>query len=123
VRTFLVILMMVLLPVRGWAVERMGVSMDASGGHRAEASVVSQAVGGMPADCLMMSHLEGDQANALNQAGKICKSCQLCMGITTTDAAVSPMVPMGEPAGPADYARTLTSVDLPRVAKPPAFSL
>jgi hypothetical protein len=123
VRTFLVILMIVLLPVRGWAVERMGMSMDASGGHRAETTLESQAVGEMPADCPMMSHLQGDASEDSNQTGTTCKSCQLCMGITTPDTVLSSLAPVGQPAGPPDRARPLTSVDLPLVTKPPSFSL
>ena len=80
-KRLLVLLMIVLLPLRGWAGDLMGVQMAASG-------LASQVASAMPADCPMKSmHVPAsvDDASPAPSATEGCTSCDLCL-------------PMAEPA-------------------------
>ena len=99
-RHLLLVLMIALLPVRGWAVDVMALSMAA--GHlnaienvtaeaidtRATGQFESEKQATMPADCPM-------QMQATDSAGTVgchgCNTCQLCMAVVTG----YPMTPVG----------------------------
>lgn len=75
------LLLIVLLPLRGWAGDLMGVQMAAS-------DLASQTVRAMPADCPMKSmHASAsvDDASQAPAGTEGCSSCDLCL-------------PMAEPA-------------------------
>ena len=70
-RRALLILLMTLLPLRGWAVDLMGVVMAG------QANAVAQL--SMPADCPMWTApAVSDQKSTPHKA---CPSCQLCMAL------------------------------------------
>ncbi len=99
-RRLFLILMIALLPVRGWAADMMAVSMAAqqmhavqfvqSGidGQNGSAPLVRQVQPAMSADCPMMAMLAGKSGrDAGDETGssvfKVCTTCQLCMGLVT----------------------------------------
>lgn len=106
-RRFFLIVMIALLPVRGWASDMMTVSMLAqqlhavqsaqSGidGQNASAQPVAQVQPTMSADCPMMAMLAGDRVRKANdETGspvfKVCTTCQLCMGLVTGFSQLHP---------------------------------
>ncbi len=106
-RIFIIALLIVLLPLRGWTAERMAEHMAATA---------------MPADCpMMMQAGSPDQASTDDgeAATPADRTCQLCMSLaapeTATVQAVSP-APQTVAVQPADR---FASADLPRAAKPP----
>jgi hypothetical protein len=110
---FLVILLVVLIPLRGWSVERMSIEM-------AQQTTHSQA-SAMPANCPLMAQgaSEDDKSSTDAKDHFGCKTCQLCMGLS-----VQPNLffSYSEPPPQASLATTSTSfisADLTRRAKPP----
>ncbi len=113
-RIFILILLTVLLPLRGWAVERMANDM---------------AAGGMPADCPMVQVAQPDPADqgstddfgTTTATEHTCQSCQLCM------ALVTPEMPIVRAVGPASLTvvvhptDSFASAEIPPVSKPPIF--
>ena len=111
-RLFTILLLIALLPLRGWAVERMANDM---------------AAGAMPADCPMVQMAQPDRADegstedsgTTSPTERTCQSCQLCM------ALASPEMPMVQSVGPVALAvvvhRTdiFASAEIPPVSKPP----
>ena len=74
----LITVMVVLLPLRGWAGDIMAVNMAASAVDQAKIStIVSQA--SMPADCAMHANQSTDDAS-LAQCDK-CDTCELCLAV------------------------------------------
>ncbi|APW43697.1 hypothetical protein [Rhodoferax saidenbachensis] len=118
VKRLLLILIILILPARGWAVEQMSSAMGAGN--------VSQAVAGdgmaaMPADCPMLAQGKASTGQDPAQNTKVCKSCQLCMGLTAHAVPV-PIPPVATPMAPPVYrVQPLASADLPRDTKPPQF--
>ena len=110
-RLFTILLLIVLLPLRGWAVERMAVDM---------------AAGAMPADCHMVHMVQAAPADADAAEGSdtsltegTCHSCQLCMSLVALDTPAVHMVcpaPLAATMHPADR---FVSADLSRSIKPP----
>jgi len=75
VTRLLIIFMILLLPLRGWAGDRMSIQMAASGSE-------SRAVSEMPADCPMLAMANGSKADADHTKSPsgvgCCASCGLC---------------------------------------------
>jgi hypothetical protein len=113
-RLFTILLLIALLPLRGWAVERMANDM---------------AAGAMPADCPMVQMAQAapadtgsmDDAGTTTPTERTCQSCQLCM------ALAAPEMPIVQAAGPAPLtvavhrADRFASAYLSPVSKPPIF--
>lgn len=106
-RRFILIFMITLLPVRGWASDMMAVSMAVqqlhavrsveSGidGQNASAQPVAQVQPTMSADCPMLAMLAGmPVSDASGETGspvfKVCTTCQLCMGLVTGYVSCGP---------------------------------
>lgn len=113
------VLLIALLPLRGWAAERMAVYMAAS--EAAAVAMVSEAQA-MPADCPMLMQADNaepgaDQGDSKGHHG--CHSCQLCMSLVAQATEVQTAV-IAEPFATAT-ARTdrFVSADLLRAVKPP----
>lgn len=112
-RTLFLILLILLLPVRGWSAERMAVYM-ASGA----------AVSAMPDDCpmkLQAADADKDATHADQKSDRTCQACQLCMSWAsqTTPVLKAPATEtLSHTLPPADR---FASVDLPRLAKPPIY--
>lgn len=116
VRHMLLYLLILLLPIRGWAAESMAVQMVQD-----QISAQSTAESAMPADCPMLAKLDvtrDDQSDAQDQHS-VCPSCQLCMSMTD---APSPTLALGK-AAPAGFvvhrSATFRSADLVQQQKPP----
>lgn len=124
---FFIILLIALLPLRGWSVERMAVHMAAS----------ASAAQAMPSDCPMMiqtgasasdagaKHLgdssdKGDYGKSPGNSLS-CQSCQLCMSLATPDTPAIQPLAGGPRATTAARAERFASADLPRATKPPIF--
>lgn len=127
-RIFILALLIVLLPLRGWTAERMADHMAANSGAAAQHATT----GSMPADCPMMMLQMAAKAGATQDAApdddsgatttpseRTCQSCQLCMSLaaphTTATQAVSP-APQTVAVHRADR---FASADLAQVNKPP----
>lgn len=113
VSRYLILVLIALLPLRAWSVERMAVHM--AGNEVAAAAGVALAA--MPADCPM--HMTAAEDNTEHQAERGCQSCQLCMSLSpaTLPLLKAPgLRPLAAASPPADrYA----SADLARLVKPP----
>lgn len=114
----LLILMIALLPLRGWAVEHMAVQM-AAGSLAAAVGEVQAAA--MPADCPMMELAflpgERDQSDALG--AKSCPTCQLCMGLAVEVLPAAAVVFMPPATRPGVETASFASADLVQPHKPP----
>jgi hypothetical protein len=107
---FLVILLIMLLPLRGWTAERMAVQM-AHAQAVAEAMDLHPAPVDMPLDCPMMQEPDKSLTG--------CQSCQLCMAMAgLSDLMIQvPMVVPPEP--PVALNVSFVSADPKRLAKTP----
>jgi hypothetical protein len=103
VRRLFVLLMIVLLPLRGWAGDVMAVQMAASG-MTSESSAV------MPPDCHMLDAASpsgaADADMHASTGTPTCASCDLCLPIAELAATPSPAVSFADhveraPRGPA----------------------
>lgn len=125
-RVFILILLIIVLPLRGWTAERMAEHMAASNSGAAP----QHAMGAMPADCPMMMVAAqqmdaadgGDGSDSAPQhpaKHTTCQACQLCMSLATQDTPVlqtTGPAPQAVAVHPADR---FASADLPRSIKPP----
>jgi hypothetical protein len=82
------ILMLVLLPARGWSAQLMGMEMGAAqmatvqmgAAHHASMPFSSDAMADMPADCPMHMAASAQEAStSADQQHPTCQACQLCM--------------------------------------------
>jgi hypothetical protein len=85
-RQILLILMIALLPLRGWASESMAVSMAVQQLVVAQMQTVDEA--GMPADCPLFGQALKTSTTDTSNEGvsplcKGCTTCQLCMALVT----------------------------------------
>lgn len=113
-RHVLLCLLIALLPLRGWAVQDMGVRMAAT---PAAAALADADASAMPADCPMFQGAPADADGTLAHA--TCASCQLCMalaGVRTQRPTLAAPRPGDPPrAGPSLFA----SAERTRLDKPP----
>ena len=82
-RFLFVALMIVLLPLRGWAGNIMAVEMASMAFAQAGVAIDASQTA-MPADCPMLSQLSsgaGDQNEAALPAGCNCDTCELCLAV------------------------------------------
>ena len=95
-RRVLLILMIALLPLRGWAADNMGLVMAVAevSAHQSTVSAVpdagpatsagAQTFLSMAADCPMRASPAADGDQSASHTG--CTTCQLCMGVFTSQA-------------------------------------
>jgi hypothetical protein len=110
VHRFILIMLLILVPVRAFGAESMGLCMMQSASHAQEEA-------SMPDDCPMMM-AKGDASGPSKHDGG-CESCQLCMPFAGPDATpqLSPARPGVEiPAAPR---LSFHSADIARALKPP----
>ena len=119
---FLILLLIALLPLRGWTAQRMVFAADHGA---AVAAVRALQHGAMPADCALHGHAAAEHTAAKAKAAhpaqdhKGCESCQLCMPLAALDAPALPgMEPMPQ-AMPRSVGLAMASVDPARDVKPP----
>lgn len=123
---FILVLLIALLPMRGWSTERMAVEMASNGlaTSQTTAHITTNAEHGMPADCpMVMAHADaaaGDPASPTGDDNRVgCHACQLCMSLLALE--VPSRQALSRQAHPlhATHADRFASADLARVAKPP----
>ena len=124
VRILLISLMVVLLPLRGWAGDIMAVDMVAGTiAKRASNSVVRTALAAvprqasMPPDCMMSASASPDAATHCSN----CDTCELCLAVidpTISTWSASPWLPH---ASPLVTNASFTSASSASNLKPPIF--
>jgi len=119
VRLF-VILLVVLLPLRGWSAERMAIQMAQSQAI-VEATEEQVSMAGMPADCPMMVQAtsETQQSPTPSKSHSGCLTCQLCMSLAAQAFSSSNLLAYERQAATVSIAVSFISADLTRQAKPP----
>lgn len=116
----LVILLIALLPLRGWSAERMATQMLLS---QAAMQVAGEQIelAGMPADCPMLtqpgSGTDKSPAPAKSHVG--CQTCQLCMALAALSSPLPPLLSYQRQLHPAHAGDRFVSADLSRQVKPP----
>ena len=125
-RYLLVALMIVLLPLRGWAGNAMAVDMAAQQVLMAQASTASTAAmvaeAAMPADCPM--HLQAvadkvDQTSGASTHCHSCDTCQLCLALASWAHMAWPAGAMSRPGAPLLAGTSFRSADTAASLKPP----
>lgn len=107
-----IILLIVLLPLRGWTAERMANHMAANA---------------MPADCPMMMLNAGlAEAGSTDDSGatptpteRTCQSCQLCMALASPEMPIVQAVGPVAPTVVVHRSDSFASAEIPPVSKPP----
>jgi hypothetical protein len=116
----LVILLIMLLPLRGWSAERMAIQMTQS---QAIVEVTGDQVfmGGMPADCPMMAQTssEAEKSPTLFKSHSGCLTCQLCMSLASQNTSSPNVLAHERQAPPVSISVSFISADLTRQGKPP----
>ena len=111
-RHLFILLLIALLPLRGWSAEHMAVQMASS----------QLGVSAMPADCPMLAQAgtsDTRQAHAPGKSLTHCQSCQLCMTLAALPPLSEPAVAPRPQAPLAQHTDRFASADLLRAAKPP----
>jgi hypothetical protein len=119
VKRLCLIVLILLLPIRGWTADVMTVAM---GVHALAPASAQAAMSGMPTDCPMLS-ITGQAAldDSSSDSPKTCDTCQLCMGVAVPFAmAVDPAM-RDNASMPAHHPTDFVSADLALSAKPPAL--
>ncbi len=116
----LVILLVMLLPLRGWGMERMAIQMVQSP-VVLEVADVQTAMAAMPADCPMMVQATSvaHKSASPSKSHSGCHTCQLCMSLAAQEdlTVYVPVQEMQTLLMP--LSANFISADLARQAKPP----
>ena len=106
-RYLLITLMIVLLPMRGWAGNAMAVDMAAqqvlSAQTRMASTVAMATDSAMPADCTMHTQALDDKADKTSPASAHCNSCdtcELCLALASVAQATWPAGTVSRPGAP-----------------------
>lgn len=125
-RYFLIALMIVLLPLRGWAGNVMAVDMATQQLLLAQASVANTAAmvaeSAMPADCPMQVQAVADKPEQAGPASAHCHSCdtcQLCLALASWMHAAWPADTTNRPGTPLLAGNYFRSADTAASFKPP----
>ena len=116
------ILLIAMLPLRSWSVDRMyvGMALNESASHTMDTGA-SQ--GSMTEDCPMMSGMHSDKG-ASHGEGKTesrHQACQLCMSLVATqDSAIKPL-PLLPQHHVISRVERFASAELLRFTKPPIY--
>lgn len=111
-RLFILVLI-VLLPLRAWSVERMAVHMAAG-----EVAVVAgEPAAAMLADCPM--HMTAADNSTEPQADRGCQSCQLCMSLSPATLPLIKAPGLRPLVAASPHADRYASAELARLVKPP----
>lgn len=111
----LILIMIVLLPLRGWASDFMGIEMAVSG-SASTASIV------MPPGCPMHVHAaQGHSDQNAHGEMKNCVSCGLCIPLADLASGQLNAVTFSKHAQPRIDVADFVSASLPPTSKPPIF--
>jgi hypothetical protein len=116
----LVILLVILLPLRGWSAERMSIQMTLNQ-PAVEAAGMQVLAKGMPADCPMLGQLvsEAEKSFTSSKSHSGCLTCQLCMSLAAQDISSPNLLPYERHVPPLSIAVSFVSAELTRQVKPP----
>jgi hypothetical protein len=111
VSRFFILLLIVLLPLRGWSADLMGMQMAA--GQVA-----------MSADCPMMAAMPAstptpDSTHDDSDLQRSCQSCQLCMPLIALETLTLDTLTVKPQAPQAHHVARFDSAELARAVKPP----
>lgn len=119
-RRLLILIMIVLLPLRGWAGDLMSV-------HMVTGSFIAKTTGAMPPGCPM--HAQSGQSDAAqDDAGgqdqsdmKNCASCGLCIPLAELTLARFDVITFAKHVQPLTGGSDFVSASLTPTVKPPIF--
>lgn len=113
----LLILLVMLIPLRGWSAERMAVQMTSS----QVSMTATVAMEAMPADCPMMAQpaSEAEKSPVQSKSHVGCQTCQLCMSLAAQSVPFPYLLTYERHAPPVSAASHFLSADLARQVKPP----
>jgi hypothetical protein len=113
VSRFFILLLIVLLPLRGWSSDFMGTQMAAG-------------QGAMSSDCPMMAgemvEMQGAHSDTTRTDGDVqrsCQSCQLCMPLIAQESLTVDSFVVKPQAPQAHHLSRFVSAELERHVKPP----
>lgn len=125
-RYLLIALMIVLLPLRGWAGNAMAVDMAAQQVLMVQTSAASAAAmtagSAMPVDCPMHQQTLDDNTDQAGNAGAHCHSCdtcQLCLALASWTHTAWPAGTMSRPGAPLLAGNNFRSAETAASFKPP----
>lgn len=116
-RYLLIALMIVLLPLRGWAGNAMTIDMATQQVSQATASTAA-----MPADCPMQVQALAanvTQKNSVSGHCHSCDTCQLCLALAASTHMAWPAEPMNRPSAPLLGSNAFRSANTTAGYKPP----
>ena len=114
-RFLLIALMLVLLPLRGWAGDVMAVNVAATAVVQAKMdSLTSQAA--MPADCDM--HTQPSTDNAAAHCSN-CDTCEMCLALANLTFAAWADIPQAQPSASLDFDARFSNAVRSLNLKPP----
>ncbi len=114
-RFLLIALMLVLLPLRGWAGNIMAVDIAATAAMQAKMANVSNQTA-MPVDCAMHSQPSADDA-ATSCGG--CDTCELCLTVVNLMHATWAASPFARHTSPLTLSASFSSASSASGLKPP----
>jgi hypothetical protein len=116
----LVILLVMLIPLRGWSAERMVIQMAYSQ-TVAEVADAQMSMDGMPADCPMLAQAESKSDKPISPAKGFagCQTCQLCMTLASFSFPQIQLSAHRTEVRPDSSRARFSSADLALQVKPP----
>ena len=114
-RYLLIALMLVLLPMRGWAGNIMAVDMAANAAMQAKMANVSNQTA-MPVDCAM--HAQPSADDAATPCGS-CDTCELCLAVANLTLATWAASPFTLHTSPLAINASFSSASSASSLKPP----
>ncbi len=116
-RFLLVVLMLVLLPLRGWTGDVMAVNMAGSAVAQAKMASVTDQVP-MPSDCAMHEQLQGADAAAYCSN---CDTCELCLVVANLTFATWTGIQQARHLAPSAFDASFSNAARAINLKPPIF--
>ena len=119
-RSLLIALILILLPLRGWAGNVMAVDMAAQQVLMAQAETVDFAP--MAADCTMTMQTMSEgttQADSDTARCNSCDTCELCLALATASQASWPTSPVGRHSAALHVGNIFSSAENASSFKPP----
>lgn len=124
-RYLFVIIMIALLPLRGWAGHVMAVDMAAQQIRAAQKATATQAekenIAAMPADCPMLTQAAGAENPADSNAHCSCDTCELCLALASVKDTGLLAATFTPHTAPQAASAGFSSADRATGLKPPIF--
>ena len=107
-----IVLIMILLPLRGWAGDVMGV-------QSATSRLAAHATGAMPADCPMHATAAADPSSQAPTGGDCCTSCDLCIPMASLTSPLLDVIAFTAHAAPPMHDVDFVSASSALTLRPP----